>query len=344
MEAIKRNGTSSKQKSGKTERMAKPVSLLEQAIRQSKHEDMEWLYERQRSISAQDMKPAGGLILPNHLKEGGNRIIHKSFNPRQTEFSSTNPFLVGRKARPTLKRFNGRKIQLANFEALTGTDNRYVFYDNNYPWRCTGRISSPGKWGSATLVGRNFVITASHVVAGLWTPGQPLTASITFVPDMFDGSSILGAGVTAQVTGIAAWEEIDTVAGYDMAICQLDQPLGDWLGYFGSRGFDNSWENQPYWSHVGYPYDLSANGVEPSFQQSITVYDDDSDEYDTYELETDADIASGQSGGPLFAYWDDGGYQVIGVLSGHENAPEDTNIFAGGSGLNSLVSWGRANW
>jgi hypothetical protein len=37
-------------------------------------------------------------------------------------------------------------------------------------------------------------------------PGQPLTESITFVPAMFDGSSILGPSWMATVTGIAAWQ------------------------------------------------------------------------------------------------------------------------------------------
>lgn len=341
----KKESASLKKKEVNTKRMEAPVSMLEQAKRNVTKHGLEWFNERRKARPGTDrLKAAGGLVLPHHLKEAGNKLIHHSSNPREHELINGNPRFAGKKAEPIIKRFNGEKIKLANFTALTGADNRYIYYDDSFPWRCVGRISSGNTWGTATLVGENFILTASHVVAGLWTPGQPLTSTITFVPAMFDGSSMLGDTWTARVTGIAAWQEIDQVAGYDMAICQLDKPMGDWLGYFGSRGFDNGWEDHPYWSHIGYPYDLSSNGVEPSFQSGITVNDDDSDNYDTYELETDADIASGQSGGPLWGVWNDGGQQIIGVLSGHESSPETTNIFAGGSGLNSLVKWGRDNW
>jgi V8-like Glu-specific endopeptidase len=346
MEKTKKEEKSSKSKQHNSLLKDVPVSMLEQAIQYVKHADLEWFNERREARPAKKrIEPAGGIVLPHHLKEGGNKLIHKSFNPREYELISGNPKSIGKKAHPALARFSGKKIRPANFEAFFGPDNRYVYYDDSYPWRCVGRISWGNEWGSATLVGENFVLTASHVVAGTWTAGKPLTTDITFVPAMFNGTSMLGANWTAKVTGIAAWQEIDAVVGYDMALCQLDKPMGDWLGYFGSRGFDNGWENQPYWSHIGYPYDLSVNGVEPSFQSGITVNDDDSDNFDTFELETDADVASGQSGGPLWGVWNDGGHQIIGVLSGNENdSSEYTNIFAGGSGLNSLVKWGRDNW
>jgi hypothetical protein len=92
---------------------------------------------------------------------------------------------------------------------------------------------------------KNFFVTASHAVAALWQNGQPLTESITFVPAMFGGSSLLGPTWTAKVINIAAWDEVTDVVGYDMAIRQLDQPFGEWLGYFGTRGYDEDWEDNP---------------------------------------------------------------------------------------------------
>ncbi len=121
--------------------------------------------------------------------------------------------------------------------------------------------------------------------------------------------------------------------------------MGNWLGSLGSRGYNEDWEGNAWWEHAGYPYDLSPGGNEPCYQFSITIDDDDDDDYDTVELETDADIASGQSGGPLWAIFNDGGHQIIGVLSGRDNDfLESSNVFAGGNGLNALVTWGRANW
>ena len=37
-----------------------------------------------------------------------------------------------------------------------------------------------------------------------------------------------------------------------MAVLRLYDPLGDWLGYFGSKPYSNSWTGQPYWNLTGY--------------------------------------------------------------------------------------------
>ncbi|HEX7139745.1 MAG TPA: trypsin-like serine protease [Vicinamibacterales bacterium] len=283
-------------------------------------------------------------MIPKSRLKGANAQVHRSFMPPEAAAFSL-PRVVGARPRQILRRFSGEKVVPTNQTFLDGNDDRQLYQDATYPWCCIGKLSTKNGWGTATLAGENFILTASHVVAGLWTPGQPLTESITFVPAMFGGSSLLGPTWSATVIGIAAWEEINQVVGYDMAICQLDQPMGDWLGYFGSRGYDDGWEDNAWWEHVGYPFDLTPNADEPCYQLSITINDDDGDDHDTVELETDADIASGQSGGPLWAVFDDGGNQIIGVLSGNQDSWwETTNIFAGGSGLNALVKWGRDNW
>lgn len=60
------------------------------------------------------------------------------------------------------------------------------------------------------------------------------------------------------------------VTGYDWAILRLYQPLGSALGYYGFNGYSSSWNNQPWWSIVGYPGAI-ANAQRPSFQGGITV-------------------------------------------------------------------------
>ena len=37
------------------------------------------------------------------------------------------------------------------------------------------------------------------------------------------------------------------------------------LGYFGYNGYDDDWEDDPYWSIIGYPGAV-AGGQRPSFQ------------------------------------------------------------------------------
>jgi V8-like Glu-specific endopeptidase len=321
----------------------RPITPLESARERPKLGDAHWFDARRRARPARKHAPAGGVLLPEELLKGGNELVHDSFVPPQAEVMPSPTLVSPRPVRP-LRRFSGRKVIPANHTWIENGDDRRIFYDASFPWCCIGLLNGNGK-GTGTLAGKNFILTASHAVAGLWTPGEPLTRSITFVPAMFNGSSILGTNWTANVTGIAAWKEIDDVVGYDVAICQLDKPMGDWLGYFGSRGYDEDWEGEALWDHVGYPYDLSPNGDEPCFQGGITIDDDDDDDYNTVELETDADIASGQSGGPLWAHFKEGGRQIVGVLSGRDDDfAESSNVFAGGSGLNSLVGWGRAHW
>lgn len=255
-----------------------------------------------------------------------------------------------------LKRFSGKRIAALNNQNIFGNDDRKLLFETSHPWRCIGKIfwtdPSDGSlhWGTATLAGRNFIVTASHVIP--W--GQDyLRAPIKFVPAFFGSASLLGVGYDAWVESVAAWEHVsDDVCGYDLAICKLSQPLGDSLSYFGTKGYSSSWEDEPYWWTVGYPFDSPFNGNAATYQSGISVVDDDGDSYGTLELETYADMASGSSGGPLFAYWDGLPY-VIGICSGNEDEfsysfpfsfIENHNVFSGGSGLNKLVRWGRDNW
>ena len=45
----------------------------------------------------------------------------------------------------------------------------------------------------------------------------------------------------------------------------LDRRIGDITGWMGSRTYDDSWDGGNYWSHIGYPGDISG-GSRPTFQ------------------------------------------------------------------------------
>ena len=46
------------------------------------------------------------------------------------------------------------------------------------------------------------------------------------------------------------------VCAYDMAILRLYTPLGNNLGWFGGKVYDDDWEDEPYWGLIGYPIDI----------------------------------------------------------------------------------------
>jgi len=324
-----------------------PLTLDQQRAIGDKAGERDWFnVNRLRRPMKERPRPAGCVALPTRLLEEARVDNFDECTPENASVSF-GPKALGRPKPRMLRRFNGSQVEPALFTQIYDGESRQVFSSTDVPWVRIGQInSSLTGGGSAALVGVSTILTAAHVVQNSWSPGAPVQGTVTFTPAMFDGVSPLGADWTANVIGIAAWEQFVGVDGYDMAICQLDQPLGDWLGAFGFRAYDDDWEDMHVWSHVGYPFDLSPNGDRPCFELGISVHDDDSDSFDTLELETRADIASGQSGGPLWGFWTNGGRKVVGTLSGREdNFLEAKNsLFAGGNGLVRLCRWGRDNW
>jgi V8-like Glu-specific endopeptidase len=256
------------------------------------------------------------------------------------------PRTLPRTSAGRLRRFNGRSVEPAY---IFGTDDRVVYQDTSYPWRSIGRVfNNEGKAASGALVGPNIMVTAGHVVP--WNSAQAWW--MRFVPDYFDGQSLLGAGVESYVSDVQGYNTSyfsGAVTGYDWAICKLYNPLGQSFGYFGVNSYTNDWENQNIWNVCGYPSEV-AGGERPSWQGGVSILDDDDDSNDGQELESEtADITEGNSGGPIWAWWNSDP-RVIGVVSGWESeyrfpsGYQDNNIFASGAGLINLIAWGRSNW
>lgn len=255
------------------------------------------------------------------------------------------PRVIPRSQVPPLRRLNGRSVRPLY---IFGSDDRQVFQDASYPWHCCGKLyNSDGYAGSAALIWGNTIITAGHMVP--WNSISAGSWWMRFVPDYFDGQSLLGAGVESYVSDVNGYNTGGNVAGYDWAVCKLYTRLGDTLGYFGFNGYSSSWEDANYWTVVGYPGDV-AGGERPSWQGSISIHDDDGDSNGGQELESQtADLNHGDSGGPIFGWWS-GDPRVIGVVSGEEEeykfpfSTEDNNIFSSGSGFTNLIAWARSNW
>jgi V8-like Glu-specific endopeptidase len=243
-----------------------------------------------------------------------------------------------------MRRFNGRGVDPLY---VFGADNRTAYVDATWPWGLVGKVfNSDGKVGTGALIGDRILATAGHMIP--WNSVANGSWWMRFVPAYVDGASLFGSGVQSFVSDALGYDTDGDVTGYDVAVCRLYQPLGNWLGYFGYNGYDDDWEDEPYWTLLGYPGSV-AGGQRPSFQGSISVVDDDSDSAGGLEIESYADMTPGNSGGPFFGWWK-GDPRLIGVVSGQEEeysfpfSIDKINVVAGGSGFTNLMHWGRQNW
>lgn len=215
-----------------------------------------------------------------------------------------------------------------------GADDRRTYDDTNYPWGCVCRVLSRGA-GSGVLVGPRHVLTASHCID--WS-----SAAATVEVNRFRTR----VSATAQAIAVWRYTEIGDVGAStvdeDYAVIVLDQRLGDRFGWMGVRTYDSGWDDENLWRNIGYPGDI-AGGIEPTYQRDKSMDEDEWDYGSGRAMTTAADVKKGQSGGPMFAFWDDGPY-VVAVVSAEGNifASGTENWCSGGSDLTSLVSQARA--
>jgi hypothetical protein len=221
-----------------------------------------------------------------------------------------------------------------NFEALS----------QSYPWRCTGKVftfNAEGPEGSGTgvLVGPNLMMTASHV----WPWGQA-GRSMLFSPGFRDGHQQPTSFVT-RVRGVKITDD-DDPSGYDYVICQLEQPLGEMLGWMGSCSFGNEDDYAiRRWISSGYPT-WFKDGNRPAAEFDVEIVDIDSDD-PGLELETTYNTAmgGGWSGGPLWGVIDDD-FKIVGIKSGWEVDLYDParGVFAAGRLMVELIKHGLAHF
>lgn len=253
----------------------------------------------------------------------------------------------------------GRKTQLSEepHSTIINGESRSLVYPDRYPYTAVCKLNSSYQpspdtaWqrtGQATgfLIGRSTMMTSGHVGPPTDGPWQ-----IQVIPACWGGRSIFGPGMVTYVRSTWSWS---SDAGSDIKICQLYDPIGDRLGYFGYQGYNSSWEDSDYWTMAGFPFDISLFAM--SREIGIAVRDDDDGDdinvngstYDTTQIESDADEASGVSGAPLWGQWNDGPY-AIGVHHGVEHdgtasGTETLSCASGGDGFVAAADWGRSMW
>lgn len=222
-------------------------------------------------------------------------------------------------------------------KTIFGADGRRVFYSTAYPWRCIGRVESSLGFASGVMIGPRHLLTCAHIVD--WLPGN-VTGWLKFSPMYYNGATPYG---TAWATRTyfkhkVAGPTIDgTEIQYDYVCIVLDRTIGNLTGWMGSKAYSDSWDGQAYWTHAGYPGDLTGC-QRPTYQNSIALDGDFWSFDDNESIAHKADIWPGQSGGPFWAYWDGQPYAVA-TQSAHN--PND-NFASGGSDLVDLVRRARA--
>ena len=242
-----------------------------------------------------------------------------------------------RAARSVPMRIERRGVALDPL-AIIHPDNRTIYSDTSYPWGCVCRvITAKGGQGSGVLVGPRHVLTASHCID--WT-----TDRAELVEVHRQGTSLSAMSFD---TNVLAFTQIgDTTANTideDYAVMILEDRLGDRFGWMGVRTYDSGWDEEGFWTTIGYPGDYG--GMVPTFQRGVYLDEDTFDLGGGRAMTTSADLANGQSGGPFFAWWDNAPY-VVAVVSSESRSPifGTENYGSGGNDLTRLVNQARRDF
>lgn len=251
---------------------------------------------------------------------------HADFNP-EVQAESANERRPSLLDRDTFFQSSG-----ISAETIFGPDNRLVFNDTSYPWRCFGRVESSLGVGSGVMIGPRHLLTCSHIID--WQPNNT-TGWLKFTPAYYNGSAPFGVAwgrLTYYKFKVTPPTVDSTEIQYDYTVVVLDRKIGNTTGWLGSKSYTDAWDGGKYWSHVGYPGDKTGT-QRPTFEKNIALDGasilPDAHEYMTHK----ADVWPGQSGGPFFGWWDGKPYAVA-VQSAHN--PSD-NFASGGSDLVDLV-------
>ncbi|KAI1918331.1 hypothetical protein LOZ66_000024 [Ophidiomyces ophidiicola] len=224
-----------------------------------------------------------------------------------------------------------------------------------YPWNTIGRVfferfkGDKGGWCTGTLVGRDLILTASHCFPWGYSDGRWMR----FIPGFGNNTEPYGNSYISRCRGV---KNMFNVTGIDYVVCQLCQPLGDRIGWMGTRWWK---EEAPYlnrpWSSSGYPID-SFHGRAQMFIPNISLFEIEYHADLGVELESATFASAGWSGGPMWGYID-GKPTIVGVCSGGERdcservggcQSSDTDdyhdVSAGGKLMSDLILHGMSNW
>ncbi|MFF2030166.1 trypsin-like serine peptidase [Arthrobacter sp. NPDC058192] len=313
---------------------------------------MTWqeLRRRRRQDATEELPPELSALTDGHLPAKAIQVLDRT--DLRTDISServrdveayrppwvASAFVPNRSGRPEPPRIRHRGSDLTPL-TIWQPESRTIYNDTSFPWGCVCRIvTARGAVGSGVLIGPRHVLTASHVVD--WS-----TSDAERIEVHRHGGTV---AATAFDTHAFAFTHITSVSygtlDEDYAVLILDQRLGDRFGFMGCKQYNSSWDDDHVWWTIGYPTDIGT-GLFPTFQRDQSLDEDEFDLGSGRAMTTSADAMKGQSGSPVFGWWDDLPFVVAVVsaegqvvLSGLEN------WCSGGADLNRTIHKMRADF
>lgn len=291
---------------------------------------------------------AGGRALPPALKGQASKIEKRRFSEDELaqQLPGYVPDHLGFNATPRkrMKSFQTIRPAMSRRRVATtvfGTDNRLVFQDTTYPWSTVGLVQTNRGSGSGVMIGPRHLLTVSHVID--WTAPAGFAADwVRFTPSFFDGNAPFGESYGVHIYWYVKEDGDGFISGnegnYDYVVVVLDRRLGEVTGWMGARGYDDAWDSLDVWSHMGYPTDLNS-GQRPTWQGGFRV---DGTDAAAQSIVHQADVFPGQSGGPVFGFWDgDVGPRAIAVQSWQTSS---NNGASGSMDMRDLVALARTDF
>lgn len=226
---------------------------------------------------------------------------------------------------------------------IFGADDRYAFNDTSFPWCTVGRVDTPGGTSSGAMVGPRHLLMASHAVD--WR-SDGSAGWVKFTPSYFDGSAPFGTAWGTRVywdgLKVDGSDGINRSEGqHDYVVVVLNTRMGNLTGWMGSRGWSDSWDGGSYWSHIGYPGDLTS-AQRPTYQGNISLDGSFWDREVHTRIWHKGDVWPGQSGGPFFGWWSGEPWpRAVSVQSGQNS---DENSASGGDHMIDLIRRARNDY